>query len=74
MVHFLNNVPIRLGFKKEDQEMTNENVETIKADAKKVISDLENIMSHAKADAENAKSEKVELNVKVTYAKPHLSI
>ncbi|MDD1751177.1 MAG: hypothetical protein LUO89_15045 [Methanothrix sp.] len=31
--------------------MTNENVETIKADAKKVISDLENIMSHAKADA-----------------------
>ena len=31
--------------------MTNENIETIKADAKKVMSDLENIMSHAKADA-----------------------
>ena len=30
--------------------MTNENIETIKADAKKVMSDLENIMSHAKAD------------------------
>ena len=31
--------------------MTNENIETIKADAKKVMSDLENIMCHAKADA-----------------------
>ena len=31
--------------------MTNENAETIKADAKKVMSDLENIISHAKADA-----------------------
>jgi hypothetical protein len=31
--------------------MTNENLETMKADAKKVVSDLENIMSHVKADA-----------------------
>ena len=31
--------------------MTNENVETMKSDAKKVVSDLGNIMSHAKADA-----------------------
>jgi hypothetical protein len=30
--------------------MTNENVETMKADAKKAVSDLGNIMSHAKAD------------------------
>ena len=60
--------------------MTNENIETIKADAKKVMSDLENIMSHAKADpkadvenkmahaeadAEKAKSEKAELKVKI---------
>ena len=60
--------------------MTNENIETIKADAKKVMSDLENIMSHAKADAkadvenkmahaeadaEKAKSEKAESKVKI---------
>jgi hypothetical protein len=31
--------------------MTNENVETLKADAKKAVSDIGNIMSHAKADA-----------------------
>ena len=31
--------------------MTNDNVETMKADAKKVASDLGNIVSHAKADA-----------------------
>jgi len=31
--------------------MTNENVETMKADAKKAVSDLGNIMSHAMADA-----------------------
>jgi hypothetical protein len=31
--------------------MTNENIETMKADAKKVVSDLGNILSHAKADA-----------------------
>jgi hypothetical protein len=30
--------------------MTNENLETMKADAKKVVSDLGNILSHAKAD------------------------
>ena len=45
--------------------MTNENIETIKADARKVMSDLENIMSHAKADAEKAKSEKAESKVKI---------
>jgi hypothetical protein len=31
--------------------MTNEYVETMKADAKKTVSDLGKIMSHAKADA-----------------------
>ena len=31
--------------------MTDENVETMKADAKKAVSDLGNIMSHVKADA-----------------------
>jgi hypothetical protein len=32
-------------------KMINENVETMKADAKKAVSDLGNIMSHATADA-----------------------
>ena len=40
--------------------MSSENVETIKADARKAMSDLENIVSHAKAeveaDAQKAKS------------------
>ena len=31
--------------------MVNENVETLKSDAKKAVSDLGNIVSHAKADA-----------------------
>jgi hypothetical protein len=31
--------------------MTTENVETMKADAKKAVADIGNIMSHAKADA-----------------------
>ena len=31
--------------------MTNENIETMKADAKKMKADVGNIMSHAKADA-----------------------
>ena len=31
--------------------MTNGNVATLKADAKKTVSDLENIISHKKADA-----------------------
>ena len=31
--------------------MTNETAETVKADAKKAVSDLGNIMSHVKADA-----------------------
>jgi hypothetical protein len=30
--------------------MANENVETMKADAKKAASDLRNVISHAKAD------------------------
>ncbi|MFZ3148852.1 MAG: hypothetical protein WA137_07400 [Methanothrix sp.] len=55
--------------------MTNENVETIKADAKKAVSDLENRMSHAKAEVE-ADVEKVkarfghddELGKKAAYA------
>ena len=37
--------------------MTNENVTTLKADAKKTVSDLGNIIFHAKADAEKAKAD-----------------
>ena len=37
--------------------MANENVTTMKADAKKIVSDLGNIMSHAKADAEKTKAD-----------------
>ena len=37
--------------------MANENVATMKADAKKIMSDLGNVMSHAKADAEKAKAD-----------------
>jgi len=56
--------------------MANENVKTMKADAKKAISDLENIVSHAKAEVE-ADVEKVkakfghddELGKKAAYAK-----
>jgi hypothetical protein len=33
--------------------MADENVATMKADAKKAVPDLGNIMSHAKADVEN---------------------
>ena len=38
------------------QKMTDENVETMKADAKKLVSDVGNIMSRAKADVEMMKS------------------
>jgi hypothetical protein len=56
--------------------MANENVETMKADAKKAASDLRNVMSHAKADVK-ADVEKVkakfghddELGKKAAYAK-----
>ena len=56
--------------------MSRENIETIKADAKKAMSDLENIVSHAKAEVE-ADVEKVkarfghddELGKKAAYAK-----
>jgi hypothetical protein len=56
--------------------MTNDNVETMKADAKKVVSDLGNIMSHATADAK-ADVEKIkakfghddEIGKKAAYAK-----
>jgi len=56
--------------------MTSENVENIKADAKKAVSDLGNIMSHAKADVK-AEIEKAkvklghddELEKKTAYAK-----
>jgi hypothetical protein len=59
--------------------MTSENVETIKADVKKVMSDLGNIMSHAKAEVE-ADVEKAtarlghddELGKKAAYAKADL--
>ena len=37
--------------------MANENIATMKADAKKIMSDLGNVMSHAKADAEKAKAD-----------------
>lgn len=56
--------------------MANKNVETMKADAKKAFSDLENIVSHAKAEVE-ADVEKLraqfghddELGKKAAYAK-----
>ena len=56
--------------------MANKNVETIKADAKKAFSDLENIVYHAKAEVE-ADVEKVKakfghddgLGKKAAYAK-----
>ncbi|MGB7570354.1 MAG: hypothetical protein WBL87_01200 [Methanothrix sp.] len=56
--------------------MASENVEMMKVDAKKAISDLENIISHAKAEAK-ADVEKVkaklghgdELEKKAAYAK-----
>lgn len=38
----------------ENQKMTNENIETAKADTKNVMSDLGNKLAHAKADAEKA--------------------
>jgi hypothetical protein len=58
------------------KKMTDENVETMKADAKKAVSDLGNKMSHVKADA-TADVEKVkakfghddEVGKKATYAK-----
>jgi hypothetical protein len=56
--------------------MLNENVENMKADAKNAVSDIGNIMSHAKADAK-ADMEKVrakfghgdKLDKKAAYAK-----
>jgi hypothetical protein len=56
--------------------MTDEHVDTMKADAKKAVSDLGNIMSHVKADAK-ADVEKVkakfghddEVGKKASYAK-----
>jgi hypothetical protein len=56
--------------------MANKNVETMKADAKKAFSDLENIVSHAKAEVE-ADVEKMkakfgdddEIGKKAAYAK-----
>ncbi len=56
--------------------MSNENIEIMKADAKKAMADLENIMHHAKAEVE-ADVEKVkarfghddELGKKAAYAK-----
>jgi hypothetical protein len=56
--------------------MASENVETMKADAKKAVSDLENIVSHAKAevvaDVEKVKAKfghDDELGKKAAYAK-----
>ncbi|MCX6668931.1 MAG: hypothetical protein NTV25_03870 [Methanothrix sp.] len=42
--------------------MTDENVETMKADAKKAVSDIGNRMAHAKADV-NADVEKIKADV-----------
>ena len=42
--------------------MTSENIEDIKADAKKAASDLGNIVSHAKADVK-ADAEKAKANI-----------
>ena len=56
--------------------MASENVETMKADAKKAVSDLENFVSHAKAevvaDVEKVKAKlghDDELGKKAAYAK-----
>jgi hypothetical protein len=43
--------------------MLNENAENMKADAKNVVSDIGNIMSHAKADA------KADVENKMVHAK-----
>jgi hypothetical protein len=43
--------------------MLNENVENMKADAKNAVSDIGNIMSHAKADA------KADVGNKMVHAK-----
>jgi len=60
----------------ENQKMTNENIEKAKADTKKVMSDLGNKLSHAKADVkadiEKAKAKfgpDDELGKKAAYAK-----
>ena len=56
-IYLKENILIRFRFIKGGiKKMANENVATMKADAKKTVSDLENIMSHAKADAEKAKA------------------
>lgn len=60
--------------------MTDENVETMKVDAKKAVSDLGNIMSHVKADAK-ADVEKVkakfghddEVGKKAAYVKADIT-
>jgi len=50
--------------------MTSENIEDIKADAKKAASDLGNIVSHAKADAKaDAEKAKADLENKLAHAK-----
>lgn len=50
--------------------MTNENVATIKANAEKAVSDLENIVSHAEADAKaNAEKAMSDLENIVSHAK-----
>jgi len=58
--------------------MTDENVETMKADAKKAVSDIGNRMAHAKADV-NADVEKMKADFehdraekKVAYAKANI--
>ena len=52
--------------------MLNENVENMKADAKNDVSDIGNIMSHAKADVEKVKAKfghGDKLEKKAAYAK-----
>ncbi|MCK9564771.1 MAG: hypothetical protein M0Q43_01825 [Methanothrix sp.] len=50
--------------------MTNENIEKAKADTKKVVSDLENKLAHAKADVKaGAEKAKADVENKLAHAK-----
>ena len=63
---------IRVRSSKGGIKMINENVENMKADAKNAVSDIGNIMSHAKADVEKVKAKfghGDKLEKKAAYAK-----
>jgi hypothetical protein len=62
-VFYLITAYLRFRSTKVESKMTNENVETLKSDVKKAVSDLENIVSHAKADIK-ADTEKAKADAK----------